>query len=600
MYTKVILYSLLILLLLTIQAKAGREGPGSLDFSIRGRTVTLTSLYIVKNGVPQTFEEPGGKQKNMSPTDRIKEIYVPLDAPDVGRFFSSLGAFYSWSSSGEVLFFYSSGRNIYFDRSSSWWNYRGHEGKGTSGVVRDKERAYINLGDLLSLMNVSLRQGEKGDSIALVPVIDDLFWKEDMNTREFMIHGTAPMESKVDLLDDTHMVLFFPCAESRVQEGERLFIDLAVTVTQESLPSGGVRVTLNFPDSWQGKFMGSRMTGEMVTEMLPRFHLAPGYRYEKVESFMSRQEKAGNAIELTGTGPVQYLWSYSPGTKLLLVDLPLVELPKEMKIPSLPEGSATELRSLYFNKLYGVTRLSITLAEGTKFSFERDKKSPYQLKILFSPGKPGAELSGRDVTGEAENWGTIVLDPGHGGCDSGAVNRATGLLEKEVNLDVALRLAALLERSGWKVVLTRTTDRDVSWANSPDRVELQARVDVAAANSATIFISIHCNASTSSDVRGSSLHWYKDEDYELARALTVSTELFRQEMGIPQRGIVQNNFYVLKYSAMPSLLVEMAHISNSEEAGIFANPGCRQKLAEAIARGVEHYFLERGYKRKAR
>ncbi len=443
-------------------------------------------------------------------------------------------------------------------------------------------------------MNIVLKAGEKADAVSILPVIDDLYWQEEMKTREFMLHSSAPMESRVEAYDTAHLVLFFPLAETQIPPGEQVFTDLSVQVERASSPVPGVRITLTFPAYWLGKFMGSRMTGDMAVEMLPRYPLTAGYRYEKLTAMSTRDDRGMRVIELTGTGPMQYLWNYSPEKKLLTVDVPLLEVPADAGRPPRQEGSITDVKCLYFDKLYGVTRLYITLAGGTRFSFDRDKKTPYTLKIVFAPGTQGAALTGREVTGDAENWGTIVLDPGHGGCDPGAVNRTLGLMEKEVNLDVAHKLARILERSGWKVVLTRTTDRDVSWANSPDRVELQARVDVATVNAATIFISIHCNASIYPDTRGSSLHWFKADDQELARAMALSTELFRQELGIPQRGTVESNFYVLKHSSMPSLLVEMAHISNLEEAAIFADSGCRQRFAEAMARGIERYFLGRG------
>jgi len=550
----------------------------------------------MRNNAPVEWE---GARKGEAPSmEELKALYIPLDAPDAARFFTSLGTVYRWSSTGETLFFFSSGRNIYFDGSSCWSTYRGRESRGGAGFVKDGGRTYISLGELFGQMNIALRRGEKDDSIAILPVIDDIYWQEEMKTREFMLHGTAPMESRVEEYSDRRLVLFFPHADTTLPPGEQLFTDLPVTVEKAMSPLPGVRATITFPEHWHGKFMGSRMTGESAVEMIPRFPLTPGYRYERLTSLSARDDGGKRVLELTGTGPMQYLWSCSPEKNLLTVDLPLLEVPADTGRLPRQEGPITDFRCLSFDRLYGVTRLYITLAPGTKFLFEKEKKSPYMLRLVFSAGQQGASLSGRDVTGEAENWGTIVLDPGHGGCDPGAVSRALGLTEKEVNLDVALRLARILERCGWKVVLTRTTDRDVSWANSPDRVELQARVDVARVNGATIFISIHCNASVYGDTRGSSLHWNKTDDLELARALAVSTELFQQELGIPQRGIVESNFYVLRYSSMPALLVEMAHISNVQEATIFADPGCRQRLAEAMARGIERYFLGKGFRKK--
>ena len=591
MHIRMILYSLAILLFFSSPACAGQ----GLDFSVRDRHCSLSGLFVLKDGIP---EQATALPAAGDPVERFRPLFLALDDPDTARLFSLLGVVTSWSSSGETLLLFSSGRNIYFDRSSCWYTYRGHEGRGGKGFVKAGGRAFISLGELFVMMNVMVQQKSAQESFTIIPVIDDLLWSEEQGTRDFLIHGTAPMECRVQESDDTHCALLFPGARSQLKEGEHRRMDMSVTVAQEC-PSG-VRVTLRYPSSWMGKYMGGRLSGDVAMEMLPHFLLTAGYRSEKALSFSVKEEKGKTLVLVEATGPLQYIWNYSAAEKLLFIDIPLLETPPAVRKPFSPGGPLSGCRVCSFDKLYGVTRIYCTLSDNVQFSFEKDKKAPYTMRLSLRQGASGTSVSGRDVTGEAENWGTIVIDPGHGGCDPGAVNRTLGLMEKTVNLDVAFRLAALLEQSGWKVVLTRTTDRDVSWANSPDRVELQARVDVSTVNSASLFISIHCNAATSSSTCGSSLHWSKEEDYVVAQALVLSTEEFERVLGIPQRGIVQNDFYVLRHSTMPALLVEMAHISNPHEAEIFADGGCRQRLAEALARGIEKYFIERGYKKKGR
>jgi N-acetylmuramoyl-L-alanine amidase len=594
-----ILVSLFLLVVAVSPAWSEEENPSALEqatFQLAGKPYLSGNIYTLKDGklCPVTSGYFASRAKG-DPLDALRDLYVSIDAPGTQKLLAALGAISSWSSSGETLFIFSSGRNIYFDLGAGWVTFRGREQRLERGFIKKEEGTCIPLADLLVLMGITLERGETCGTFTLLPVIDDLLWKEDMGTRDFLIHSTCPLKCITESSDERSITLLFPGTRSSLTAGESSMKDARVKVEDTS---AGEKVTVFYPDYWEGRFTERRLSGDITIEMLPRFPLTPGYRYEQVKKMEVQAAKNGRRLVIEATGPLQYLWSYLPKERLLIVDVPLLEMAGDIRKPSLEGGPARSIEPFFLSKSYGDTRLYITMNENASFSFIEDKKSPYVLQIDLTATGQIAKTQGRGVTGDAENWGTIVLDPGHGGCDPGAVNRTLGLTEKEVNLDVCRRLARDLERSGWKVILTRVTDRDVSWANSPDRVELQARVDVAQANSASIFISVHCNASTSSEMRGSSLHWCKDEDAPLAQAMVTATQFFESGLGIPQRGLVQNNFYVLNHSTMPALLIEMAHISNYQEALIFADGACRQKFAEAIARGVEKYFLERGFKKK--
>jgi N-acetylmuramoyl-L-alanine amidase len=583
----------------TAEVKGEVRSNGALQFTLPGRSFSISALFLRGGDIMTPVREDQLKARAVLSVDEsLKGLYITLDSPEAVRMFSSIGAFSSWSSSGETLLIFSQGRNIYFDRQGGWCTWRGQEIRLSNGFMKTGGTTYIPLPDLLKLMKVSVQKADKSLSYTLIPVLDDFCWKEDLGTREFLIHVTCPVKYSVERADEKGISLVFSDAESVLKDGDYTITDAAVKIENNAAGTRNTRITLKYPDYWEGKLTALRMTGDVVIEMIPRFPLVPGYRYEQVQSFESRPQKAGFSYQIASTGPMQYLWSFDAESRLLIVDIPLLEIPLDKRPPALADPLVKEYSAYYLNKSYGDTRLYFTLAPGAGFSFVSDKASPHTLRIDFTPGAQMAVKSGRGVTGESENWGTIVLDPGHGGCDPGAVNRTLQLTEKEVNLDVCLRLARILQQSGWKVVLTRITDRDVSWANSPDKVELQARVDVGAANSATVFVSVHCNASTDPGFRGSSLHWCKPEDYQVATAVTLSTSLFEQKLGIPQRGLFQNNFYVINHSSMPALLIEMAHISCIEEAEMFANPSCRQILAESIAKGLEKYFLEKGFRKK--
>jgi N-acetylmuramoyl-L-alanine amidase len=595
----IVLLSLFLLVTAIFPAWADEEklsAMQSVTFQLSGKPYLLRNLWTLKGD--RLFPAEADHLPSIAataPLDALKDLYISLDDPDMQKLLSALGAISSWSSSRETLFIFSSGRNIYFDGTSGWVTFRGKERRLPRGFLKKDEGTFLPLADLLSLMNIPIEKGKETGIFTLLPLLDDLLWKEDMGTRDFLIHSTCPLKCVIENQESRSITLLFPDARSGLSTGESTFKDARLKVEETS---GGERVTLFYPQHWEGRFTERRLSGDITIEMLPRFPLTPGYRFEQMKKMEMVAIKNGKRLVIEATGPLQYLWSYHAEERLLIVDMPLLETAGGIQKPTVEGSPARSLEAYFLSKSYGDTRLYITLAENAAFSFPEDRKSPYTLQIDLCASGQIAKTEGRGVTGDAENWGTIVIDPGHGGCDPGAVNRTLGLTEKEVNLDVCRKLARELEKSGWKVVLTRMTDRDVSWANSPDRVELQARVDVAQANSASIFLSVHCNASTSSEMRGSSLHWCKDEDASLAQAMVLATQIFESSLGIPQRGLVQNSFYVLNHSTMPALLIEMAHISNYQEALIFADGTCRQKLADAIARGVEKYFLERGFKKR--
>ena len=201
-----------------------------------------------------------------------------------------------------------------------------------------------------------------------------------------------------------------------------------------------------------------------------------------------------------------------------------------------------------------------------------------------------SNLFGQGQTlGFAEQRGIIVLDPGHGGGDPGCYGRYCGIYEKEITLDVALRLRDILEEDGWKVLMTRENDRDVSWRGSPDTVELQYRCDVANSGNADYFISLHCNASVASWANGSSVYWYKSEDRPLAEALKFSLN----DLGFYQIGTLREGFYVLRNTDMPSVLVEMAYLTNRADGNKLADPACRQRIAEELAEAINQFANSR-------
>lgn len=196
---------------------------------------------------------------------------------------------------------------------------------------------------------------------------------------------------------------------------------------------------------------------------------------------------------------------------------------------------------------------------------------------------------------------TVVLDPGHGGKDPGAIGN--GLQEKDMVLDLALRIRAHLRANGVRVVMTRDTDR--FWT-------LQDRPFLAARGAGDVFVSIHLNATGARSVQGVETFVAPVEQYpptadprlagkypavpnnRFNHSNTVlGHQIQRSLVGITRaddRGLKRARFHVLKNSAMPAALVECGFLSNPQEAQKVATPAYRETMAQGIAQGILNYL----------
>ena len=185
----------------------------------------------------------------------------------------------------------------------------------------------------------------------------------------------------------------------------------------------------------------------------------------------------------------------------------------------------------------------------------------------------------------------IAIDPGHGGSDSGAIG-PTGIMEKSITMRVSRELKRLLEAEGATVILTRTGDTEVSekGASATSVEELQARCDVANKANADIFLSIHADAFTNREVKGTTAYYYTKGTKQSKRlADNVRTALI-DAIGTVDRGTQSCNFYVVKHTDMPAILVEISFISNPDEEKMMNSETGIKKIAQGIADGIADYF----------
>ncbi|MEQ8541245.1 MAG: N-acetylmuramoyl-L-alanine amidase [Coleofasciculus sp. D1-CHI-01] len=174
----------------------------------------------------------------------------------------------------------------------------------------------------------------------------------------------------------------------------------------------------------------------------------------------------------------------------------------------------------------------------------------------------------------------VMVDPGHGGKDPGAVGIG-GLREKDVILPIAQEVAALLEKQGVQAVLTR---------NSDYFVDLAPRVTMAERVNANLFVSIHANAISLSrpDVNGLETYYFASGQ---RLAQTIHNNIL-QTVPVQNRGVRRARFYVLRKTSMPAVLVEVGFVTGRDDAVKLNDPNHRSQTAQAIARGILQYIQQ--------
>lgn len=215
------------------------------------------------------------------------------------------------------------------------------------------------------------------------------------------------------------------------------------------------------------------------------------------------------------------------------------------------------------------------------FHYEYDKDGYLVISINH---KPSSSLSGY----------TIMLDPGHGGLDSGAVCAVSSSslgLEKHINLSIATKLKDLLEAEGAKVIMTRTTDKWVCYTDRNAAVR-NAQPDM--------FIAVHCDSSSTASAMGTSAYYYRAYSQPLAKAVHESivnaykTKIYAGKsdstLSKVSRGSDFYAFRVTRVEECPAILIEYGFVSNISECQVLQDAGSRDILAAATVEGIKKYI----------
>lgn len=191
----------------------------------------------------------------------------------------------------------------------------------------------------------------------------------------------------------------------------------------------------------------------------------------------------------------------------------------------------------------------------------------------------------------------IMLDAGHGGIDPGALNKDKTILEKDINLQITLKLRELLESSGCLVLLTREEDISLYEDDSKKTTRqkynenLKNRKKLIDESSADAFISIHLNAFEQSKYYGAQTFYPKGQDDSKLLSTFIQDELKRVvDKGNNREVKPRDDIYLLKDNEIPSVLIECGFLSNEKEAGLLKDEKYQEKIAWAIYAGIQKYF----------
>jgi N-acetylmuramoyl-L-alanine amidase/putative methionine-R-sulfoxide reductase with GAF domain len=331
---------------------------------------------------------------------------------------------------------------------------------------------------------------------------------------------------------------------------------------------------------------------------------------------------------------VQYEAHRLTNPERIYFDLHDTRLAAELFGKSLEIGDTLVQRVRVAQPIPGITRVVLETKGASNFSVSLEA-SPYRLVVeirkvgatpeprskvnLFAPLDQSAAAVGRparDLTPRLR----IVLDAGHGGGDLGTVGKQ-GLLEKDLVLDIANRLGALLERRlGAQVIYTRKDDSYIA---------LEKRTEMANLSEADLFLSIHANYSDYPSARGietyytntySSIKARSSEDAQAEPALqnvnwtnvdirrkvreshrfaasiqhALYATLAKKNPGLPNRGVKQAQYAVLTGTTMPAILTEISFVSSPSDENSLQSASYRQQIAEALYQGVAHYTEQSG------
>lgn len=353
----------------------------------------------------------------------------------------------------------------------------------------------------------------------------------------------APDRLVIDIKGATLPLQLHPEAKTRL-EGRGL---------RQSMDKESKRLVLDLFPGDQPKIIESN-DGKRLEILLPKVE---GYAVPKGKGGLSFSTTGfGWELVVKGAGQIVPTFETRFDPPQLLVHLPQYKLKEQsLKVPSGPVQSVSIKQK----------------KDGTLVHLNLKSFLPYN----WVPGQDGRLVLQRPALAGK----TIVVDAGHGGHDPGALALNGADSEKQLVLDVSLRVKDLLEKSGATVVMSRVDDSFLS---------LQERAQVANKSKANLFVSIHANSLPwNPNAKGTETFFFNEGGKRLAQA--IQPQLI-QSTGQTDRGVKQARFFVIRFAQMPAVLVETGFVTNDGDLARLKSSVHQYNFAAAVVNGIEVFY----------
>ncbi|HEY9810342.1 MAG TPA: N-acetylmuramoyl-L-alanine amidase [Halomicronema sp.] len=342
------------------------------------------------------------------------------------------------------------------------------------------------------------------------------------------------------------------------------------------------RITLNVTDPNKDWTASANNNGKII--ILPQNTTTTTARQPQVsDTPIAGQLTTIQSVEMSGSqmvvqtdGPFTYTSGWDRASGYFQITIPSARIGAGVRSPQ-----TNALRVALQQADPNTVVIWVQPAPGVQLSeLNQPTNQMLSLQLQAAPNTPPNNTPEANIPRIPSGRISVVVDPGHGGGDVGAVGIG-GLREKDIVIDISYQVAQMLEQNGIQAILTRTDDREI---------ELEPRVQLAERVNATLFVSIHANAINMSrpDVNGIETFYYNSG---LGLARSIQSNLLAAT-GANNRGVKQANFYVLRKTTMPAVLVEVGFVTGAQDAQRMADPAYRRVLAEAITRGILQYIQQ--------
>ncbi len=537
------------------QATAGASQVLALRTIVNGSDVPLAGTVVIQNGT--------------------------IMAPYQGLF-EPLGIRATWNPASRVLSLASpAGDEMELRAGDPYATVNGERRPVPIPLVVTLDRVLIPVQWVFETLGDATAYDPASGLLMIGPQITGISWRGTDAGLEVAIDGTGPLHPEA----------------SALHSPERLVVDIAGAVAKSTEPVDvhegplaavrfgrspfGTRLVLDLtaPARYHltSQIPGRRILITLGTSPAPPGGLPAPSPYQpsaqKISDILYQHVDGGGRVVVLANHPLQIAQRTLRSPDRVVIDVQDAVFLPVKKFLDVDDGLVVQVRAAQFHSNPNVVRIVVELSRPSPFDVHPGPESGQLLvelgAAIVGPGSPAAGPHGPIV---------VAVDAGHGGSDPGAIG-PTGIKEKDVVLAIAQALKRLLTRLHLEVVMVRDAD---------EFVPLEDRAQIAARGGATLFVSIHANAATDPNASGTQTFYSSPLSQPLAASVL---EEVGRAAGVATRGATQASFKVLvDTSAIPSILVETAFITNPHEEQLLRDPSVQQALAQGVLRGIQRYL----------